>query len=166
MTLLLGATLAATAQTGPVRLLEGPETYCEMARASFERTGKWARDLASTLEALDAEGPDSTATRLLAIRQGLEQEFRVLDGHPPPSGAEEVHTRGTATVSLLIDVADPQVVWSSDEGREGLAAFIRDQFVAARGEARAAAAALRHHDPSCPTRRPNGVLQLLGLGNP
>ena len=163
--LLLGVTLAAAAQTLPGRLLEGSELYCEVARGSFERTGKWARELASTLEALDAEGPDVTATRLLAIRQGLEQEVVVLDTHPPPHGAEEVYARGTATVSLLIDVADPTVVRLGEDAREQAAVFIRDQFVAARGEARAAAAALRQHEPNCPTRRSNGVLQLLGLGS-
>ena len=162
---LLGGTLVAAAQTLPGRMADAPEPYCETARGAFERTSKWARELAGTLESLDADGPDATATRLLTIRQGLANEATVLTSHSPPAGAEDVREHGTATVELLLGVADPSVVHTDDEARDQTATFIRDQFVAARTEARAAAAALRQHEPNCPGRRPNsGVWQLLGLG--
>ncbi len=162
MALLLLATLAAAAQTLPRGLLEGREGYCEVVRGSFERTSKLARDLTTTLESLDAEGPEVTAARLAAIREGLEQEARLLASYPPPPGAEAVQVHGTATVRLLIDVANPAVVRTEEDRREEVAAFIREQFLAARTEARAAAAALRQQEPHCPSRRAQtGIWQLL-----
>jgi hypothetical protein len=165
LALLFGATLVAAAQTLPGRTGDAPELYCETARGAFERTSKWARELAGALEALDADGPDLTSARLLTIRQGLESEVNVLSTHAPPAGAEDVRDHGTATVELLLGMADPSLVYSEEDGREQVAAFVRDQFVAARTEARAAAAALRQHEPNCPSRRANtGVWQLLGIG--
>ncbi len=165
LALVLGATLVAVAYGLLGRVPDGREAYCEVARASFERTSKWARELAGTLEALNSDGPDLTATRLVAIHQGLAQEASLLSSHAPPAGAEEVRDHGTATLSLLMRVADPALVRTDDEAREQVAEFVREQFLSARGEARAAAAALRQHEPNCPTRRSNGgILQLLGFG--
>ncbi len=165
MALVLVATLAAAAQTVPRALVLGPDGYCEVARASFERTSKWARDLAATLEGLDTEGPEATASRLTAIRAGLEQEGVVLRAHTPPEGAEDIRARGVATVDILVEIANPGVVDIEEEAREELAALIRDQFIAARGEARAAAASLRQQERHCPSRRaPSGVWQLLRRG--
>jgi hypothetical protein len=165
LALLFGATLVAAAQTLPPRLLDAPELYCETARASFERTSKWARDLATALDSLDVEGLEATVVRLAAIRDGLTEEASMLQTHAPPPGAEPVRTHGTAAIGVLLEITDPRVVEFGEEEREQVGAYIKEQFVAARGEARLAATALRQHEPNCPVRRANGVLQLLGFGS-
>jgi hypothetical protein len=160
--LLLAASAAAAVQTLPLRAGDGPETFCERARESFERTGKLARDLVSTLEGLDAEGPYATALRLAAIRHSFEQEVLVLQSAPAPLGAEEVQARGAATIGLLLELTDPRLIDPDEESRADLAQYVRDQLLAARNEARAAAAALRQPDSGCMTRRTSGFMRLLG----
>jgi hypothetical protein len=160
--LLLGTSIVGAAQTLPLRTGEGPEGFCERARGSFERTGKLARELVTALEALDAEGPQTTAEHLAAIRHSLEQEAVVLHAGAVPVGAEEVEARGAATLGLLMDVADPHLVDADEDGRADLAQYLRDQLQAARNEARAAAAALRQPDGGCAMRRASGFMHLLG----
>ncbi|HEY7061333.1 MAG TPA: hypothetical protein VII06_07645 [Chloroflexota bacterium] len=161
--LLLAAGLLAAAQTLPLRAGDGPETFCDRARASFERTGKLARDLVEALEGLDAEGPSATAAHLAAIHQGFEQEVWLLESAAVPPGAEEVQTRGTATLELLMELADPHLVDTDVDGRADLAQYLRDQLLAARNEARAAAAALRQPDGACAAHRAGGgIIRLLG----
>jgi hypothetical protein len=154
--------VAGAAQTLPLRAGDGPDSYCERARASFERTGKLARELVGVLEGLDAEGPQATAARLADIRHSFEQEVAVLQGAPAPAGAEEVQTRGAATLVLLMELANPHLIEMDEDARADLAQYLRDQLLAARNEARAAAAALRQQDGGCTTRRAGGGLQLLG----
>ena len=160
--LLFGVCVVGAAQTLPLRAGDGPDSYCERARASFERTGKLARELVGVLEGLDSEGPQATGERLAAIRHSFEQEAMILEGAPAPPGAEQVQTRGTATVALLMELADPHLTEVQEAARADLAQYLRDQLLAARNEARAAAAALRQTESTCPTRRAGGVLHLLG----
>jgi hypothetical protein len=138
------------------------EDYCERVRGSFERTTKWARELAAALEALDVDGMPATVARLDAVRHGLEQEIHVLQSSIAPLGAEAVQFHGDATLRVLLSVADPALVDRPDDERAEVAQFLRDQFLAARAEARAAAAALRQVEPNCGARGPQGALRLLG----
>ena len=150
--------------TGWVPLLTGggAEDHCERVRAVFERTGKWARELATTFEGLDAEGPAVTAGRLATIREGLQQEAALLGSTPLPASAAELQARGGAVLSLLVDLADPDLTLPGWGDREELASFVREQFLAARSEARAAAAALRQAESDCPNRRPaEGLMRLM-----
>jgi len=149
-------------QTLPLRAGDGPETFCERARGSFERTGKLARELVTVLEGLDAEGPQATATRLTAIRRGFEDEALVLQSGAIPGGAEEIQARGTATLALLLELADPHLIDLDEGGRADLAQYLREQLVAARSEARAAAAALRQPEGGCAAHRASGLMHLLG----
>ena len=160
--LLLAASAAGAAQTLPLRAGDGPETFCERARGSFERTGKLARELVGVLEGLDAEGPQATAQRLAAIRHSFEQEALVLQRAPVPSGAEEVQARGATTLEILMELADPHLIDLDEDGRADVAQYLRDQLLAARNEARAAAAALRQPDGGCTTHRASGLMHLLG----
>jgi hypothetical protein len=160
--LLLGVCVLGAAQTLPLRAGDGADSYCERARASFERTGKLARELVGVLEGLDAEGPQATAERLAAIRHSFEQEVAILQGMPAPAGAEEVQTRGAATLGLLMELADPRLIEAEEDARADLAQYLRDQLLAARNEARAAAAALRQPESGCTTRRAGSGVQLLG----
>jgi hypothetical protein len=160
--LLLGVCVASAAETLPLRAGEGADSYCERARASFERTGKLARELVGTLEGLDAEGPRATAERLAAIRYSFEQEVATLQATEMPVGAEDVQTHGAATLALLIDLTSPHLVEVEEDGRAELAQYLRDQLLTARNEARAAAAALRQPESGCASRRAGGGLQLLG----
>lgn len=159
--LLLSLGLYAAAQALPLRAGDG-DSFCDRARGSFERTGKLARELMATLENLDAEGTPATAGRLAAIRHSFEQEAVVLQGVAPPSGAAEVQTRGMATLGVLMDLTEPWLLDAEGEGRADVAEFVRDGFLAARNEARAAAAALRQSEAGCGPRRGAGTLQLLG----
>jgi hypothetical protein len=159
--LLLAAGVVAAAQTLPLRAGDGAESYCDRARASFERTGKLARELVAVLEGLDVEGPEATAERLTAIRHSFEQEALVLQSRPAPSGAEEVQARGAATLGLLMALADPQLIDADADNRADLAQYLSEQLLAARNEARAAAAALRQPDGPCISRRAGGAFQLL-----
>jgi hypothetical protein len=160
--LLLATGAIGAVQTLPLRAGDGPETFCERARGSFERTGKLARELVSTLEGLDAEGPQATADRLAAIRRNFEQEVVILQSAAVPSGAEEVQARGAATLGLLMELADPRLIYLDEDSRADLAQHLRDQLVAARNEARAAAAALRQPEGACMTHRASGLMHLLG----
>lgn len=160
--LLLGASIVGAAQTLPLRAGDGPESFCERARGSFERTGKLARELVAALEGLDAEGPRTTADRLAAIRHSFEQEALLLQTGAVPIGAEEVQVRGAATMGLLMEIADPRLIDADEDGRADLAQYLRDQLLAARNEARAATAALRQSDGACATRRAGGLMHLLG----
>ncbi|HLH26529.1 MAG TPA: hypothetical protein VK066_28745 [Chloroflexota bacterium] len=159
--------LLAVAALGAVRALPSPaggspETFCERARGSFERTGKLARELVAALEGLDAEGPAATAERLTEIRQGFAQEAQLLKSGPVPPGAEEVQARGAATLELLMQIADPRLVDADEDDRADLAQHLRDQLLAARNEARAAAAAMRQPDGGCAAPRAGGLMHLLG----
>jgi hypothetical protein len=160
--LLLVACSVALVQTLPLRAGDGPETYCERARGSFERTGKLARELVTVLEGLDAEGPQATANRLAAIRRSFEDEAMLLQSGAVPTGAEEIQARGTATLGLLLELADPHLIELDEDGRADLAQYLRDQLVAARGEARAAAAALKQPEGGCAAHRASGLMHLLG----
>jgi hypothetical protein len=131
-------------------------------RGSFERTSLLARDLAAILEAFDTEGPAATAERLDAVRLGLEHEASTLRNRPPPTGAEEIPARGLAAVGLLLTVADPHLTDTAGPDRGSLVSYVRDQFTAARTEARAAMAALRQMDSGCPNRRSaSGAMRLM-----
>jgi hypothetical protein len=158
-----GLVLAAQSPSSGARGGHGGEDYCEQVRATFERTGRLARELATALESLDAEGVPATAAHLTSIRQGLEQEAALLTTWLPPPGAEEVRARGAATIALLLELADPELAHAAQGDREELAGYIRDQFLAARAEARAARAALRQGEPACASARPGqGSMRLLG----
>lgn len=158
--LLLGLWWHVGTVSAPVGSATGD--YCERVRASFERVGKWAWELATALESLDAEGTQITAERLGALRGSLESEAELLHMVAAPPGTEEIQTRGAAAVELLLTVADPQIAEAASGDRDDLGVFLRDQFAAARGEARAAAAALRQNS-ECAARRAaaQGSIRLL-----
>ncbi len=160
--LLLAVGAVGAAQTLPLRAGDGTDVFCERARGSFERTGKLARELVTVLEGLDAEGPQATAERLAAILHSFEQEVQVLQSMPAPSGAEEVQVRGAATLEHLMELADPHLIDLDEDDRADVAQYLRDQLLAARASARAAAAALRQPDGACTTRRAGGWMHLLG----
>lgn len=150
----LGAGLAAGAQTLPLHLGgDSTEDSCERVRSSFERTNRLARELAAVLDGLGSEGTDIVAGRLAGVRDGLQQEASVLGTVALPAGAGEAQTRGAAVVALLLEIADPALTEIADTDREELGNHLRDQFLAARTEARAAAAALRQGDSGCVNRR-------------
>jgi hypothetical protein len=160
--LLLSVGLALAAQGVAGRLPDTLERYCEEARASFERSNQLARDLAATLESLDVEGPEATAARLDAIRERLARELTLLQHLAPPAGAEEVQVRGLAAVGVLLALADPGLVQVAQAlDRETLGNYIREQFLTARTEARAATAALRQTDTRCAKRVVQGTIRLL-----
>ncbi|HZU04760.1 MAG TPA: hypothetical protein VFB73_02205 [Chloroflexota bacterium] len=160
--LLLSVGLALAAQGVASRLPDALERYCEEARASFERSNQLARDLAATLEGLDAEGPEATAAGLELVRERLARERALLQHLVPPAGAEEVQARGLAAVDVLLTLADPGLVRAARAvDREALGAYIREQFLAARAEARAAMAALRQTDTRCAKRVVQGAIRLL-----
>ena len=160
--LLVAVALTWGARTLPSTTSDTVDDYCEHVRASFERTSLLARDLAAVLESFDAEGPATTAERLSTLRLGLEQEASTLSSNPPPAGAEEVPTRGLAVVALLLTVADPHITDAAGADRGSLVIYVRDQFIAARAEARAATAALRQMDSGCPNRRSaSGAMRLM-----
>ena len=163
-TLAVGAGLVLAVAPPMVRMLgDVGEDYCELTRASFERTGKLARELATALENLDAEGTAPTASRLTDIGQALQQESTRLGSISHPPGAENVLVHGAATVSLLLALTDPHLAEVAQVDREEAAAHIRDHFLAARSEARAAAAALRQAEAGCSSRKAaQGSFQLLG----
>ncbi len=152
--LLLAAALAVGAQTLPPRLAgDGGEDYCERVRGSFERTSRLARELAAVLDGLGSDSGEIVAARLAGVRDGLQNEATTLDAIPLPQGSEEPKVRGAAVISLLLEIADPSLTDVGDDGREELGNHLRDQFLAARTEARAATAALRQSESGCPNRR-------------
>lgn len=159
--------LGALALTWAARLQPSPpadasDDYCEQVRSSFERTSLLARDLATILESFDVEGPAATAERLGTVRQGLEHEASTLASSSPPAGAEEVPARALAAVGLLLTVADPHITDAAGADRGSLVNYVREQFTAARTEARAATAALRQMDSGCPNRRSaSGAVRLM-----
>jgi hypothetical protein len=159
----LAVALAAGAQTLPLRVSGESEDYCERVRGSFERTSRLARELASVLDSLGAEGGDVVAGRLAGVRDGLRQEATALATIALPPGTEEAQARGAAVIALLLEIADPGLASVGEDDREELGNRLRDQFLAARSEARAATAALRQGEGGCPNRRVarDGV-QLLG----
>jgi len=162
--IVLGAVLAAGAQSLPLRIGGEPgEDYCDQVRGSFERTSRLARELAAVLDGLGSDGGEVVAGRLAEVRDGLEHEAATLDAIPLPPGAEEPKVRGAAVITLLLDIADPSLATIGDDDRAELASHLRDQFLAARTEARAATSALRQVESSCPNRRlARDSLHLLG----
>ena len=150
----LGAGLVAGAQTLPLHLGgDSTEDSCERVRASFERTNRLARELAAVLDGLGSEGTGVVAGRLAGVRDGLQQEASALGTMALPAGAGAAQARGAAVVALLLEIADPALTEIADADREELGNRLRDQFLAARTEARAAAAALRQGDNGCANRR-------------
>jgi hypothetical protein len=150
----LGAALAAGAQTLPLRGAgDGGEDHCDRVRASFERTSRLARELAAVLDGLGSDGGEIVAGRLASVRDGLHHEAVALQAIGLPPGAEEPKARGAAVIALLLEIADPSLADSGDDEREALAHRLRDHFLAARTEARAATAALRQGETGCPSRR-------------
>jgi hypothetical protein len=150
----LGAGLAAAAQTLPLHLGgDSAEDSCERVRASFERTNRLARELAAVLDGLGSDGTDVVAARLLGVRDGLQQEASALGTMVLPPGAGAAQARGAVVVALLLEIADPALTEAADGDREELGNRLREQFLAARTEARAAAAALRQGDSGCGGRR-------------
>jgi hypothetical protein len=150
----LGAGLAAGAQTVPLHLgVDSAEDSCERVRASFERTNRLGRELAAVLDSLGSEGTVIVAGRLAGVRDGLQQEASALGTMALPPGAGAAQTRGAAVVALLLEIADPALTEVADADREELGNRLRDQFLAARTEARAAAAVLRQGDSGCANRR-------------
>ena len=80
-------------------------------------------------------------------------------------GAEEVPARGLAAVGLLLTVADPHIADAAGSDRGTLVSYVREQFTAARAEARAATAALRQMDSGCANRRTaSGAMRLMSRG--
>jgi len=150
----LGAGLVAGAQTLPLHLGgDSTEDSCERVRASFERTNRLARELAAVLDGLGSEGTGVVAGRLAGVRDGLQQEASLLGTMALPAGAEVAQARGATVVALLLEIADPALTEVADTDREELGNRLREQFLSARTEARAAAAALRQGDNGCANRR-------------
>jgi hypothetical protein len=163
-----GAAVAAglvllASQTLGWQAIAPPASDCERVLAAFHRTGKWAVELAAVLEHLESETASAAIGRLQNVREGLEHEARLLQSPPLSPAFAEAQSRSLATVAVLRDLADPNVVMLMNEDREAFGGHVRDQFLAARSEARAARDALKQEDPACTAARTaqSGGLHLL-----
>jgi hypothetical protein len=158
----LGAMMATDTLPGHPAAEGGSD--CERVLGSFQRTSKWARELAAALEGIQVETTTATAARLGSVREGLEREARLLQSRAIAPALEEPQARGLSTVLLLLELANPDVLEAVTDDWEASAAHINEQFLAARTEARAARDALRQKDPACTPARAaqGGSLRLLG----
>jgi hypothetical protein len=139
-----------------------PEPYCAQVWGVFDRTSKWARELGTALEAAAGEPSERVVPRLQAVQQGLAAELARLEQLAPPPGSEEVQRHARAALAALLRAADPHLLDHPPEVRVQMGPYLREQVIAARTEARAAAAALRAADEECANRYGPGALRPLG----
>jgi hypothetical protein len=139
----------------------GGDSYCAQVWASFDRTSKWARELGGALEAAASESAEIVGPRLQSVRHGLDEEAELLRRLSPPDGVEVVQAHALATLNALLAAADPVLLDTDPDTRQQMGPYLREQLLLARGEARAAATALRAADEDCAGRHAPGGLRAL-----